>query len=44
MAGALELLQGARALMAACRKLGAREALGPGNAGHSTHGHCGWSR
>ncbi|MFU9036064.1 MULTISPECIES: hypothetical protein [Streptomyces] len=33
-----------RALMAACRKLGAREVLGPGNAGHSTHVHCGWSR
>ncbi|MFD8547043.1 hypothetical protein [Streptomyces sp. NPDC059649] len=33
-----------RALMAACRKLGAREVLGPGNAGHGTHVHCGWPR
>ncbi|MFF2329434.1 MULTISPECIES: peptidoglycan-binding protein [unclassified Streptomyces] len=31
-------------LMAACKKLGAQEVLGPGNAGHSRHVHCGWSR
>ncbi|MGP8299728.1 hypothetical protein ACTPOK_17730 [Streptomyces inhibens] len=33
-----------RALMSACKKLGAKEVLGPGNAGHSTHVHCGWPR
>ncbi|MFJ1676985.1 peptidoglycan-binding protein [Streptomyces sp. NPDC088251] len=31
-------------LMAACKKLGAPEVLGPGSAGHSRHVHCGWSR
>ncbi|WP_189279378.1 peptidoglycan-binding domain-containing protein [Streptomyces atratus] len=31
-------------LMAACKKLGAQEVLGPGDAGHSRHVHCGWSR
>nr|ATE50857.1 peptidoglycan-binding protein [Actinoplanes tsinanensis] len=31
-------------LMAACRKLGATEVLGPGDAGHSRHVHCGWPR
>ncbi|MCX5339366.1 hypothetical protein [Streptomyces atratus] len=31
-------------LMAACKKLGAQEVLGPGNAGHSRHVHCGWTR
>lgn len=31
-------------LMADCKKLGAQEVLGPGNAGHSRHVHCGWSR
>ncbi|MFF8914348.1 peptidoglycan-binding protein [Streptomyces sp. NPDC015032] len=31
-------------LMAACKKLGAPEVLGPGDAGHSRHVHCGWSR
>ncbi|GAA4908881.1 peptidoglycan-binding protein [Streptomyces coeruleoprunus] len=31
-------------LMAACRKLGATEVLGPGNAGHSRHVHCAWPR
>lgn len=30
--------------MAACRKLGAPEVLGPGDAGHSRHVHCAWSR
>ncbi|MGW2178202.1 peptidoglycan-binding domain-containing protein [Streptomyces sp. NPDC001732] len=30
--------------MAACKKLGAPEVLGPGDAGHSRHVHCGWSR
>ncbi|MEU2247542.1 peptidoglycan-binding protein [Streptomyces sp. NPDC019224] len=30
--------------MAACKKLGAREVLGPGNAGHSRHVHCAWPR
>lgn len=33
-----------RALMAACKKLGANEVLGPGNAGHSRHVHCAWPR
>ncbi|MEW9521180.1 hypothetical protein [Streptomyces tubercidicus] len=33
-----------RNLMAACKKLGATEVLGPGNAGHATHVHCGWPR
>ncbi|MDI3403428.1 peptidoglycan-binding domain-containing protein [Streptomyces cavernicola] len=33
-----------RDLMAACRKLGATEVLGPGDAGHSRHVHCGWPR
>ncbi|WP_181796167.1 hypothetical protein [Streptomyces sp. WELS2] len=33
-----------KALMAACRKLGATEVLGPGNAGHSRHVHCAWPR
>ncbi|MFE7543194.1 hypothetical protein [Streptomyces platensis] len=33
-----------RNLMAACRKLGATEVLGPGSAGHATHVHCGWPR
>ncbi|CAL9351575.1 hypothetical protein SUDANB105_00481 [Streptomyces sp. enrichment culture] len=33
-----------RALMAACRKLGAKEVLGPGDAGHGRHVHCGWPR
>ncbi|MFE1177057.1 hypothetical protein [Streptomyces sp. NPDC058773] len=33
-----------RNLMAACRKLGATEVLGPGDAGHATHVHCGWPR
>ncbi|PWI04926.1 peptidoglycan-binding protein [Streptomyces sp. NWU339] len=33
-----------QALMAACRKLGAKEVLGPGNAGHSRHVHCAWPR
>ncbi|MER7046350.1 peptidoglycan-binding domain-containing protein [Streptomyces jumonjinensis] len=32
------------AAMAACTKLGATEVLGPGDAGHSTHIHCGWPR
>ncbi|WP_327177138.1 hypothetical protein OG599_18890 [Streptomyces sp. NBC_01335] len=27
-------------LMAACRKLGATEVLGPGDAGHARHVHC----
>ncbi|MDQ8704534.1 peptidoglycan-binding protein [Streptomyces sp. LHD-70] len=31
-------------LMSACRKLGATEVLGPGDAGHSRHVHCGWPR
>ena len=31
-----------RAFMAACRKLGATEVLGPGNKGHSRHVHCAW--
>ncbi|WP_374985211.1 peptidoglycan-binding protein [Streptomyces fradiae] len=31
-------------LMAACRKLGAKEVLGPGSAGHSRHVHCAWPR
>jgi len=30
------------AFMAACRKLGATEVLGPGDKGHSTHVHCAW--
>ncbi|MFD8822160.1 peptidoglycan-binding protein [Streptomyces sp. NPDC059605] len=30
--------------MAACKKLGAPEVLGPGDAGHGRHVHCGWSR
>ncbi|MDK0523387.1 peptidoglycan-binding protein [Streptomyces sp. ML-6] len=30
--------------MAACKKLGAPEVLGPGDAGHSRHVHCGWPR
>lgn len=29
--------------MAACRQYGADEVLGPGDAGHSTHVHCGWN-
>ncbi|MEU9124298.1 hypothetical protein AB0C96_31325 [Streptomyces sp. NPDC048506] len=33
-----------RQLMAACRKLGATEVLGPGYPGHRTHVHCGWPR
>ncbi|MGW2415498.1 hypothetical protein ACWCV5_25385 [Streptomyces tubercidicus] len=33
-----------RNLMAACKKLGATEVLGPGSAGHATHVHCGWPR
>lgn len=33
-----------KGLMAACRKLGATEVLGPGNAGHSSHVHCAWPR
>lgn len=31
-------------LMSACRKLGAKEVLGPGHAGHGRHVHCAWSR
>ncbi|MFE4331834.1 hypothetical protein ACFRQM_21130 [Streptomyces sp. NPDC056831] len=31
-------------LMTVCKKLGAQEVLGPGNAGHSRHVRCGWSR
>ncbi|MEV5932991.1 GH25 family lysozyme [Streptomyces sp. NPDC052079] len=31
-----------RAFMAACRRLGATEVLGPGHKGHSTHVHCAW--
>ncbi|MFD6531944.1 peptidoglycan-binding protein [Streptomyces sp. NPDC060184] len=31
-------------LMAACRKLGATEVLGPGDAGHARHVHCAWPR
>ncbi|MEU5659996.1 GH25 family lysozyme [Streptomyces sp. NPDC047737] len=31
-----------RAFMAACRRLGATEVLGPGAKGHSTHVHCAW--
>ncbi|HEX6293499.1 MAG TPA: peptidoglycan-binding protein [Herpetosiphonaceae bacterium] len=33
-----------RAFMDRCRQLGAQEVLGPGDAGHATHIHCGWSR
>lgn len=33
-----------KAVMAACRKLGATEVLGPGSAGHSRHVHCAWPR
>ncbi len=32
-----------KAFMNACRANGATEVLGPGNAYHSTHVHCGWS-
>ncbi|MFD4789885.1 hypothetical protein ACFWN1_23085 [Streptomyces sp. NPDC058459] len=31
-----------RDLMASCRKAGAVEVLGPGDAGHDTHVHCAW--
>ncbi|MFE2579363.1 hypothetical protein [Streptomyces sp. NPDC059378] len=31
-----------RGLMKACRKLGARLVLGPGDKNHSTHVHCQW--
>ena len=31
-----------RSFMARCRALGAVEVLGPGDAGHATHLHCGW--
>lgn len=31
-----------RALMASCRRTGAVEVLGPGDAGHDTHVHCAW--
>ncbi len=31
-----------RAFMQKCRSLGAREVLGPGDAGHDTHVHCAW--
>lgn len=33
-----------RALMAACKRLGASEVLGPGDRGHSRHVHCAWPR
>lgn len=33
-----------RGLLQACRSAGATELLGPGDAGHSTHTHCGWPR
>ncbi|MFF5970791.1 peptidoglycan-binding protein [Streptomyces sp. NPDC012769] len=33
-----------RGLMAACRKLGASEVLGPGDKGHGRHVHCAWPR
>lgn len=33
-----------RAMMQQCRDLGATEALGPGDDGHSTHVHCSWPR
>ncbi|MFJ8509650.1 hypothetical protein [Streptomyces avermitilis] len=33
-----------KALMSACRKLGATEVLGPGDPGHKTHVHCAWPR
>lgn len=32
----------AKTFQAACKALGARLALGPGDAGHSTHIHCSW--
>jgi hypothetical protein len=31
-----------RGFMQHCRSLGATEVLGPGDAGHATHIHCGW--
>ena len=34
----------ARPFMALGRRLGSTEVLGPGDAGHSTHVHCGWPR
>ncbi|GLF93832.1 peptidoglycan-binding domain-containing protein [Streptomyces yaizuensis] len=33
-----------RAVMSACRGLGATEVLGPGDRGHSRHVHCAWPR
>lgn len=33
----------ARKVMSSCRAAGATEVLGPGDAGHSTHIHCGWT-
>ena len=33
-----------RGFMQTCRNLGATQVLGPGNAGHSGHVHCAWSR
>lgn len=33
----------AKKVMSSCRNAGATEILGPGDAGHSTHIHCGWS-
>lgn len=33
----------ANKVMSSCRKAGASEVLGPGDAGHSGHVHCGWS-
>ncbi|MFB7590224.1 peptidoglycan-binding protein [Streptomyces sp. NPDC056169] len=33
-----------RGLMAACRQLGAKEVLGPGDADHGRHVHCAWPR
>jgi len=32
-----------RSFMQRCRSLGAVEVLGPGDAGHATHIHCGWA-